>query len=92
MAVLIDSKHIKEYAHVDGKTLEIEPTSQLQFEENYYQKQPVTIEPAPQGEMDVDIFLDDYLEQDLAIKAVAQILGFGLKQIWYFLFFIIFCL
>ena len=49
---LIDSKHIKEYVHVDGKTLEIEPTSQLQFEENYYQKQPVTIEPAPQGEMD----------------------------------------
>lgn len=49
---LIDSKHIKEYVHVDGKTVEIEPTSQLQFEENYYQKQPVTIEPAPQGEMD----------------------------------------
>ena len=49
---LIDSKHIKEYVHVDGKILEIEPTSQLQFEENYYQKQPVTIEPAPQGEMD----------------------------------------
>ena len=49
---LIDSKHIKEYVHVNGKTLEIEPTSQLQFEENYYQKQPVTIEPAPQGEMD----------------------------------------
>ena len=49
---LIDSKHIKEYVHVDGKTIEIEPTSQLQFEENYYQKQPVTIEPAPQGEMD----------------------------------------
>ena len=49
---LIDSKHIKEYVHVDGKTLEIEPTSQLQFEENYYQKQPVTIELAPQGEMD----------------------------------------
>ena len=49
---LIDSKHIKEYVHVDGKTLEIEPTSQLQFEENYYQKQPVAIEPAPQGEMD----------------------------------------
>ena len=49
---LIDSKHIKEYVYVDGKTLEIEPTSQLQFEENYYQKQPVTIEPTPQGEMD----------------------------------------
>ena len=49
---LIDSKHVKEYVHVDGKTLEIEPTSQLQFEENYYQKQPVTIELAPQGEMD----------------------------------------
>jgi hypothetical protein len=49
---LIDSKHIKEYVHVDGKTLEIEPTSQLQFEENYYQKQPVAIEPAPKSEMD----------------------------------------
>ena len=49
---LIDSKHIKEYVHVDGKTLEIEPTSQLQFEENYYQKQPISIEPALQGEMD----------------------------------------
>ena len=49
---LIDSKHIKEYVHIDGKTLEIKPTSQLQFEENYYQKQPVTIELAPQGEMD----------------------------------------
>ena len=49
---LIDSKHIKEYVHVDGKTLEIEPTSQLQFQENFYQKQPVTIEPAPQGKMD----------------------------------------
>ena len=49
---LIDSKHIKEYVHVDGKTLEIEPTSQFQFEESYYQKQPVTIEPVPQGEMD----------------------------------------
>ena len=49
---LIDSKHIKEYVHVDGKTLEIEPTSQLQFEENYYQKQPISIEPALQGQMD----------------------------------------
>ena len=37
---LIDSKFIKERVHIDGKTIEIEPTSQMNFEEIYYQKEP----------------------------------------------------
>jgi hypothetical protein len=37
---LIDSKFIKEHVHIGGKTIEVEPTSQLDFEEIYYQKEP----------------------------------------------------
>jgi hypothetical protein len=37
---LIDSKFIKEYVYIGGKTIEVEPTSQLDFEEIYYQKEP----------------------------------------------------
>ena len=41
---LIDSKHIKEKVHIDGKKIEIMPTSQMDFEDIYYQKEPVVIE------------------------------------------------
>tara|TARA_B100001250_G_scaffold69611_1_gene55895 strand:+ start:4338 stop:6110 length:1773 start_codon:yes stop_codon:yes gene_type:complete len=41
---LIDSKHIKEKVHIDGKEIEIMPTSQMDFEDMYYQKEPVAIE------------------------------------------------
>jgi len=41
---LIDSKHIKEKVHIDGKEIEIIPTSQMDFEDMYYQKEPVMIE------------------------------------------------
>jgi len=44
---LIDSKHIKETVHVDGKTIEVLPTNQLGLEEIYYQKQPIEVPPAP---------------------------------------------
>ena len=44
---LIDSKHIKETVHIDGKTLEVLPTNQLGLEEIYYQKQPIDVPPAP---------------------------------------------
>ena len=44
---LIDSKHIKEIVHLDGKEIEILPTNQLNLEEIYYQKQPIEIKPAP---------------------------------------------
>jgi hypothetical protein len=40
---LVDSKHIKEKIFVDGKVLEILPTSQLDFEEVYYQKEPTEV-------------------------------------------------
>ena len=44
---LIDSKHIKETVHVDGKKIEVLPTNQLGLEEIYYQKQPIDVLPAP---------------------------------------------
>ena len=44
---LIDSKHIKETVHIDGKKIEVLPTNQLGLEEIYYQKQPIEVPPAP---------------------------------------------
>ena len=41
---LIDSKHIKERVHIDDREIEITPTSQMDFEDMYYQKEPVEIE------------------------------------------------
>ena len=37
---LVDSKFIKENVYFEGKKTEIIPTSQLDFEETYYQKEP----------------------------------------------------
>ena len=37
---LVDSKFIKEHIHVDGKIIDVTPTSQLDLEEKYYQKIP----------------------------------------------------
>ena len=44
---LIDSKHIKETVHIDGKKIEVLPTNQLGLEEIYYQKKPIDVPPAP---------------------------------------------
>ena len=41
---LINSKYIKERVHVDGKEIEIIPTSQLGLEEIYYQREPIEID------------------------------------------------
>ena len=41
---LINSKYIKEIVHVDGKKIEVIPTSQLGLEEIYYQREPIQIE------------------------------------------------
>ena len=41
---LIDSKHVKEKVHIDGKEIEVLPTTQLDFEEIYYQREPFKIE------------------------------------------------
>ena len=40
---LVDSKHIKEKVHIDGKEIEVIPTSQLDLEDIYYQKEPIKI-------------------------------------------------
>ena len=37
---LVDSKYITENVHIDGKTIEVIPTSQMDYEEIYYQKEP----------------------------------------------------
>ena len=47
---LVDSKHINEVVHFNGKSKELKPTSQLNFEEIYYQTEPVKIPDAPKGE------------------------------------------
>jgi len=39
----VDSKHIKEKVHIDGEEIEVIPTSQLELEEIYYQKEPIKI-------------------------------------------------
>jgi hypothetical protein len=46
---LIDSIHIKEKVYVDGRKIEILPTSQLGLEDKYYQKEPIDIPEAPEG-------------------------------------------
>ena len=41
---LVNSKFIKEKVNIDDKQIEVLPTSQLEFEESYYQKEPIKIE------------------------------------------------
>jgi len=55
---LVDSKHIKEKVHIDGYEIEIIPTSQLEFEEIYYQKEPIKIENV-EIENEKDIYFGD---------------------------------
>ena len=40
---LVDSKYIKEKVHINGEEIEVIPTSQLELEEIYYQKEPIKI-------------------------------------------------
>ena len=40
---LVNSKYIKEKVHIDGEEIEVIPTSQLELEEIYYQKEPIKI-------------------------------------------------
>ena len=41
---LIDSKHSKEKVYIEDKEIEIIPTSQMNFEDIYYQRDPIEIE------------------------------------------------
>ena len=55
---LVDSKFIKEKVHFDGKTMEVIPTSQMDFEEVYYQKEPAEVKQITENP-DTEIFFGD---------------------------------
>ena len=55
---LVDSKFIKEKVHFDSKTMEVIPTSQLDFEEVFYQKEPVEVKKIVETP-DTEIFFGD---------------------------------
>lgn len=55
---LVDSKHIKEFVHVNDENIEILPTSQLKFEEIYYQKEPFELEEIEPG-TETEIYFGD---------------------------------
>ena len=75
---MIDSKHIKEIVHINGKEIDVIPTNQLDLEETYYQKQPIEIPPPPSGET-TNKPLGELFEPDLAIKVVVRISVYGQK-------------
>ncbi len=57
---LIDSKHIKEVVHVNDQEIEIIPTSQMDFEDIYYQKEPIEIEEVEMKDEETINFGDIY--------------------------------
>ena len=57
---LIDSKHIKEVVHINGQEIEIIPTSQMDFEDIYYQKEPIEIEEVEMKDEETINFGDIY--------------------------------
>ena len=52
---LVNSKYIKEHIHIDGKVIDVIPTSQLDLEEKYYQKVPYE-----NNKLDVNNFKEEY--------------------------------
>ena len=75
---LVDSKFIKEKVHFDGKTMEVIPTSQLDFEEVYYQKEPAEVKQITENP-DTEIFFGDIFGTRSGDKGVAPILVYGVK-------------
>ena len=52
---LVNSKYIKEHIHIDGKVIDVIPTSQMDLEEKYYQKVPYE-----NNKLDVSNFKEEY--------------------------------
>ena len=52
---LVNSKYIKEHIHIDGKVIDVIPTSQMNLEEKYYQKVPYE-----NNKLDVNNFKEEY--------------------------------
>ena len=53
---LVGSEHITEYVHLDGKVTEIIPSSQLNLNDVFYQKNVEDISPIPSGETERCLF------------------------------------
>jgi hypothetical protein len=53
---LVGSEHITEYVHLDGKVTEIIPSSQLNLNDIFYQKNVEDISPIPSGETERCLF------------------------------------
>jgi len=77
---LVDSKHIKEKIFVDGKVLEILPTSQLDFEEVYYQKEPTEVKKITE-KPDKEIFFGEIFGTRSGDKGGCANLGVWSKNI-----------
>ena len=52
---LVNSKYIKEHIHIDGRVIDVIPTSQLDLEEKFYQKVPYE-----NNKLDVSNFKEEY--------------------------------
>ena len=52
---LVNSKYIKEHIHIDGKVIDVIPTSQMDLEEKYYQKVPYE-----NNKLDISNFKEEY--------------------------------
>ena len=52
---LVNSKYIKEHIHIDGKVIDVVPTSQMDLEEKYYQKVPYE-----NNKLDVNNFKEEF--------------------------------
>ena len=52
---LVNSKYIKEHIHIDGKVIDVTPTSQMDLEEKYYQKVPYE-----NNKLDINNFKEEY--------------------------------
>ena len=52
---LVNSKYIKEHIHIDGKVIDVIPTSQMDLEEKYYQKVPYE-----NNKLDANNFKEEY--------------------------------
>ena len=57
---LVDSKYIKEIVHIGDQEIEITPTSQMGFEEIYYQREPIKIQEIEKNDEQSIYFGDIY--------------------------------
>ena len=57
---LVDSKYIKEIVHIGDQEIEIIPTSQMGFEEIYYQREPIKIQEIEKNDEQSIYFGDIY--------------------------------